>query len=292
MLFPFSELEFIQALHNMRTPALDFFFKFLNFFDRQEFFFILVPALWLGHHWKTGVRLFYILFLSNLANCALKDFFVCPRPFHLDPSIGIIHVSGYGLPSGAAQTAILLAGMVLSVSKSRWRWVVALSYLLFISFSRLYLGVHFLSDIVVGWLIGFLFWLLFIYVRPLIERSITTLRSFSLFALTQGVPLGLLLLQYTDNAIRLCATAMSVGLGLCINNCYQWHLRAPKTVREGMWRASIGVLTIFLGYAATRFLPIENTKLFLFTQFFILGLWLSIGVTLLCRTMGVRREVV
>lgn len=279
----FSELEFIKLLHHLRTPALDGFFKFLNFFDRPEFFFILVPALWLGHNWKAGVRLFYILFFSTLTNCALKEFFLYPRPFHLDPSIGLIQVSGYGLPSGAAQSAILLAGLLLSFSKNRWRWYIAIGYIFFVSLSRLYLGVHFISDIVVGWVLGFLFWMLFTYLRPILERQFEKLRLPTLFLISQVIPLLLLVWQYSNHTIQLCATAMSVGTGLFVSNYYKL-LVMPKSRREGILRATIGILGSFACYGLTRaVLPVEQSMFFLFVQFFVLGLWLSIGGNFICR---------
>lgn len=283
MLFDVSELEFIKFLHQHRTPLLDYFFKFLNFFDRPEFFFILVPALWLGHHWKAGVRLFYILFFSTLTNCSLKEFFLYPRPFHLDPTIGLIQVSGYGLPSGAAQSAILLAGLLLHFTKSKWRWVLALGYIFFISLSRLYLGVHFLSDILVGWALGFLFWMLFIYVRPYVEKQFEKLGLPMLFLISQIIPLILMYWQYSGHTIQLCAVAMSVGSGLFISNYYNLTLIVPKKSSERVLRAVIGILGAFICYGLTMMLPVEQSKFFLFVQFFLLGLWLSIGGNLLCR---------
>lgn len=283
-MFPFSELEFIKFIHQIRSPSLDVFFRFLNFFDRQEFFFILVPALWLGHHWKTGLRLFYILFLSTLTNCALKDFFLYPRPFHLDPSIGIIQVSGYGLPSGAAQSAILLAGLLISVSKGKWRWILAVNYIFFVSLSRMYLGVHFLSDILAGWLLGFLFWVLFIYVRPYIEKGIQKSNLTVLFLFSQTVPLLLMMWrQYSTQTIQLCATAMSVGLGFFISSHYNLFLKLPRSRREQIFRIAVGIFGTFICYGLTRLLPTANFRICLFIQFFLLGLWLSVGGSWICR---------
>src|SRR5574342_1208746 len=98
-----KQLEFIRWLHEFRTPWLDSFFKFLGYFDRVEFLFVLIPAVWIGYHWEPGLRLFYILMLNSATNGAIKSVFTEPRPFHVDPTLGIIQVGGYGFPSGAAQ---------------------------------------------------------------------------------------------------------------------------------------------------------------------------------------------
>lgn len=81
----------------------------------------MIPLVWIFRGWKTGLRLYYILILSSLVNPALKGIFLSPRPFRLDPSLGIIQVSGLGFPSGAAQTAFLLGGLIVLFWNSPWK---------------------------------------------------------------------------------------------------------------------------------------------------------------------------
>src|SRR6476620_8472569 len=115
------QLEFIRYLRRAGNPFLDHWVQLLDYLDRQEFFFILIPIIWLGLGWKYGMRIFYLLALSHIVNKGLKVFFSLPRPFHLDPSVALLQVKGYGFPSGAAQTAILLSGLLLIYWKNRWK---------------------------------------------------------------------------------------------------------------------------------------------------------------------------
>jgi undecaprenyl-diphosphatase len=86
-----------------------------------------------------------------------------------------IAVSDYSFPSGHVITAVLFYGLLayLFIPKMPslfWKWVVAIASIvtiLFIGFSRLYLGGHYLTDLVAGYALG-IAWAGLVY--TLIER--------------------------------------------------------------------------------------------------------------------------
>jgi undecaprenyl-diphosphatase len=65
--------------------------------------------------------------------------------------------SSFAFPSGHAMTSITLVAILLSLAwASSWRWLVLISgslYIIAIAWCRLYLGVHFPSDILAGWMV-------------------------------------------------------------------------------------------------------------------------------------------
>ena len=91
-------------------------------------------------------------------NTLLKFAFNLPRPYFLDSSIGTLaaHLTaaGPGLPSGHAQNAAFVWGYIALRLQRTWVWVLAVVVTLLISFSRLYLGVHFLEDVILGLVLG------------------------------------------------------------------------------------------------------------------------------------------
>ncbi len=95
----------------------------------------------------------------------LKLFFHRARP---DAAFALIQESGYSFPSGHAILAVALYGFLIYFFWKyfkRWKKKVDALFLGFLiiillGFSRLYLGVHYISDVWAGYMIG-LFWLTF-----------------------------------------------------------------------------------------------------------------------------------
>ena len=289
-MFHSLEIECIRLLHQFRTPFFDHFFRVLDLFDRQEFFFILIPIVWLGFGWKSGLKLFYILFLSSLTNYALKELFLSPRPFHIDSTLRVIHVSGSGFPSGAAQSVILLSGLLWKSWQSAWKSLLIACYIVLVSFSRIYLGLHFPSDILGGWLVGFSLLMIYNHVFSRVETLLTGIKPFFLLLLSQIIPLLLLFLLNATSVVRICSIAMGIGLGLYLSHIYQLFPKFPKGSTNFLLRGTIGVLGTFICYGFTLSLSLSTSRVHLISQFFLLGLWLGLGTHIISRFLPQQKE--
>jgi undecaprenyl-diphosphatase len=96
--------------------------------------------------------------LSSLLNTVIKAVFKRPRPSFEDP---LATGHGTSFPSGHAQAAVVGVGLILLVLAPRvTRWVRAVlvllgsAFVLLIGLARITLGVHYLSDVVGGYLLG------------------------------------------------------------------------------------------------------------------------------------------
>lgn len=97
-----------------------------------------------------------------ILNGILKIFFQRPRPQLWD---WLVAESGFSFPSGhAMMSAALAISLLVLVWSSRWRWValvLGVMYVGLVGVTRLYLGVHYPSDILAGWCIS-LIWVLLV----------------------------------------------------------------------------------------------------------------------------------
>lgn len=146
-------LALIQVLQADRNEALDAFFRTITQLGGMGHVFIIPLVLW-GLSYRTGVRLLAVLLLSAFLNFTLKDLLAQPRPFDLDPRIGPDREVGYGLPSGHAQHTLLEWGLIAAWARRRWFTALAIALIMLIGFSRIWLGVHFPTDVLGGWLLG------------------------------------------------------------------------------------------------------------------------------------------
>lgn len=142
--------------------------KFFSFLGTEDFFMLVLPVLFWCVDVRLGIQVGFILLVSATTNDALKMTFQGPRPYWYSQSIRAYAAeTSFGVPSGHAQTAASVWGMVAAGLKRAWAWIVAGLLILLIGLSRLYLGVHFPHDVLLGWLIGgLLLWLMLRFWNP------------------------------------------------------------------------------------------------------------------------------
>ncbi len=106
-------------------------------------------------HRQTGVMLLTALLLGwLLGNAILKPWVARIRPFYLHPDwiLLIPAPTGFSFPSGHTLSSFAAAS-VLGLSQRNWA-VPAFTLALFISLSRIYLLVHYPTDILAGMILG------------------------------------------------------------------------------------------------------------------------------------------
>jgi glycerophosphoryl diester phosphodiesterase len=138
----------VPMRHEMLTPIFEFFTEL----GHVPFFLILLITLYWTWNKSSTHRVTILLLSSALLNLFLKDLFQDPRPkaFFM-PGHGS---DSFGLPSGHTQTAIVFWFALAMEIRKRWVWILFSILVVLIAFSRLYLGVHDVEDIIGGAILG------------------------------------------------------------------------------------------------------------------------------------------
>lgn len=142
----------LQGLGGWLKPVMQFF----TFLGNEQFYLFVMPILaWLIDY-NLGARIGMMLLLTTDLNETLKLVFRMPRPYWVNPEIAGVasRATGYGMPSGHSQTSFSVFGLVAATFKKGWVTTVVVFTVLMVGLSRIYLGEHFFTDVLVGWLIG------------------------------------------------------------------------------------------------------------------------------------------
>ncbi|MDB5232314.1 MAG: phosphatase family protein [Chitinophagaceae bacterium] len=161
----FDEKVF-SFLHQHVDPFNTWWMQFFTFFGKHVF---LIPAnlalitfyLLKKDKWYS-IKIPSVAIGSTALLFLLKDFFDRPRP--LMPLIS--PARGLSFPSGHAMSSVAFFGLLIYIIhknvKNRYWRVALISFLVFfilnIGFSRIYLRVHYASDVIGGFCLGFI-WL-------------------------------------------------------------------------------------------------------------------------------------
>lgn len=165
------------ALHEIDTDALDYVFIAFTTIGSGPCLWgaVLVVAMLAirNHRWQLALLLAANGVVAQIVNLGLKSWFVRPRPALFEE---IARPSTWSFPSGHAMSAVQIWGVIAAVLIAlypRRRAVIVLANLMLmagIGLSRVYLGVHWPTDVLAGFAAGLPFLVVSIHLIHRIMR--------------------------------------------------------------------------------------------------------------------------
>jgi undecaprenyl-diphosphatase len=159
----YFDSEIVQGISFLRNSALNDFFLGLTFISSSIiiFFFLTSLFLWKEHKRKWILPLWFTLGVSAFIGFIFKIIIQRPRPFQL----GIVSVLpvlekashltwNFAFPSFHAML-VFCSIPILSKQFPKFKYVW-ITFASLVAFSRVYFGLHFMSDIIVGGFMGYL----------------------------------------------------------------------------------------------------------------------------------------
>lgn len=238
------------------SPALDLPFRALTFLGDEGFFVLFLPFLYWSVDRRTGARLMLLFLVSGLASCVAKSLADQPRPFEYSDQVRQLGpASGGGLPSGHTQNAVVVWGYLAWQLRRRWAWVGAALLMLFIPLSRLYLGVHFPTDLLGGYVLGAVIFVLFVWLGPRVEGWLSR-KGIVWQLVAAALPCVLLALPLPQRAggggeVAAGATLAGMGIGFALER--RWvGFESAGTWRSRLLRFALGGAVLFGGWWAKQ----------------------------------------
>jgi membrane-associated phospholipid phosphatase len=152
-------------IHQFANPQIDHLMLFITSLGNPEIVItvFISTIAWLGmkRRYTDGIRFTVVCAGGILINQVMKLFFAKPRP---ELWKHLISEYSFSFPSGHAVGSMVVYGFIAYIlarelpSYRKYIYAIASTLILAIGFSRLYLGVHYPTDIIAGYGVGIL-WL-------------------------------------------------------------------------------------------------------------------------------------
>ncbi|MEM2897461.1 MAG: phosphatase PAP2 family protein [Candidatus Bathyarchaeia archaeon] len=158
-LFPFIN-------KGLTSYPLDVFFGIVTHIGSTIFWLIFSIMLWARNKKNEAILLAIAIIIGGIVLLPIKLFLPRARPYQVMNEVRTLDIEwGSSFPSGHAKNAFS-AAVILSDKYPKWR-LVSYALAIVVSFSRIYVGVHWPMDVVVGAFVG---WALGIMVLRLEKR--------------------------------------------------------------------------------------------------------------------------
>ncbi len=271
-------LGVVKSVQAVASPGFTVAMKALSFVGSLEFYLAFLPLVYWCVNRRKGVRLGIVVLLSSFLNLWLKELIMQPRPYQMDNSVMLDTAESYGLPSGHAQGSGVFWGMIAVLFPRALFTVAAVALPLLVGFSRIYLGVHFPTDVFAGWGLALVCVALFHFLGERAGALFKSLeRRFKIIILA-AIALGMNYLMTSDTMIA--GAFFGSGVGFVITS-EDMGFSAGGRIGTKILRYCVGIATTLVLYLGPKYLIGDafpsQAGLIRFLRYGIVGIWVTLG---------------
>lgn len=251
-----NEIEILKNLQNIRTDSLNNIFEYVTMLGEEILMVILIAILYFAFNKKFAQKLFYICVTSLSINGIVKNFVKLARPFSKGDLTCVRPdtATGYSFPSGHTQTFSTVGTALAAKIKKVWVTILVGVLICLVAFSRIYLGAHYLSDVIVGAALGITLALAIGKMYDKFENK-TKLYKYTALALT---PFAIYFLIVADLLYADFFKVYGMLIGLVFAVMIEEKF-APLEYNVSWWKKVIRViLGIIIAYAVKEGLKVIN----------------------------------
>jgi len=268
-----SEIQIILFVQSISNSTIDVLFKAITYLGSETFYMLIVPIIYWCVSKKWGFRLSLLFSLSAFVNLFLKDLFCLPRP----PAslVKILHngvtAETPGFPSAHSQGTTTFWSYVAGETKKRFLLCLGVIFIILVSFSRVYLGLHYPHDVIGGILIGLSITFFFIKIYDVIDKKSVSLSLLTRMTISICLPLVLFAFYHTLYSAKVFGFLVGMGVGSTLENKYiRFVEQAPP--KKQFLKGLVGLVVLFIiRTGPKKILP--TIYLCELLRYIIMGLW-------------------
>jgi membrane-associated phospholipid phosphatase len=250
------------------TNITYYFFRIITELGSETFFIVVIPPIYWCIDKKFGLRLLIISTISAYITIIIKNITKLARPSYV---LKETTYHTYSFPSGHSHGSTSFWLYSSLIYKKYWVIITGIIIVSLVSISRIYLNVHYTSDVLFGIAFGFATVVGFIVLEPLILRLARSW-SFKDQLFYAIVPSALLILHSVLNfqidlqSLKLSSALLGIFLGAVLEHRYV-NFSVTTTLKNKIIRTIFGLILAYLAYFGLNFILPTHVLTTFFTAF-------------------------
>lgn len=265
------ELEILRSIQSIANPFWDFLFQLITICGEQIVIILIIGIIYWTLDKRLGEYIAYSVLASVLLNSTIKDIFKMKRPIG-EEGIRTLReqtATGYSFPSGHTQSASSFYGAIAIYLRKRVMYIIATIMIILIGFSRLYLGVHYPKDVIVGGVLGVLTSLVCYKLYNKFQNKML------LYIITFAIFIPALTFAHSADFIKGMGTYLGFIIGIYIEKKYVKFSVEASTANK-IIRVLLGVLILLVLQVGLKYVLPSGT-IFSFIRYLLISL-IAMGV--------------
>lgn len=260
------ELEILRSIQSIANPFLDILFQLITMCGEQIVLISIIAVIYWTLDKKFGEYIAYSVLTSVLLNNTIKDIFKMKRPIG-EKGIRTLReqtATGYSFPSGHTQNASSFYGAMAIYLKKRVMHIIATIMIILVGFSRLYLGVHYPKDVIVGGILGVLTSLICYKLYNKFENKML------LYVITFVIFIPALTFAHSADFIKGMGTYLGFIIGIYIEKKYV-NFSVEGSTGNKVIRVLLGILILLTLQVGLKVL-LPSATIFSFIRYLLISL--------------------
>lgn len=263
------QIEIIKFIQTFSNELLDKIFTIVTMFGEETLLVVFASIVFLSVDKKKGYKLIFTLASGTCINSLIKNIVKFERPIGVDGIISkrIETATGYSFPSGHTQASSTFWSSATIIFKRKWLYIFTPIIIILTALSRLYLGVHWPTDVIFGALIGLLWAMIIDKVFDYIEKN----KAYTIPIVASVLFCILAILFKESDFYKTSGLLLGLSIGYMIEDKYiDFSINMSLKNKIISYILLLGGLLLIKGVLKLLF---PTALIFNILRYFIVGLW-------------------